>query len=182
MKMIWLAVTLGTGGAKPYFFEDMLELFRQFCGRKMRIVPEKKQVIKWMNRFPSGLDPRIIKLREENRDRILNIIIKKIEEGKIISSRFRFNPNMSYEQKFMEALEWWEHSRFHLKFAVRTPDDLNEMLGDSLDPDTMKILYSAEKAGIPFFVNPYYISLLHVRVPYFAIGADLAISRPRVRS
>jgi lysine 2,3-aminomutase len=39
----------------------------------------------------------------------------------------------------------------------------------------MKILYDAEKAGIPFFVNPYYLSLLHVRVPYFAIGADLAI-------
>ncbi len=32
-----------------------------------------------------------------------------------------------------------------------------------------------KKTGIPFFVNPYYISLLHVRVPYFAIGADLAI-------
>jgi hypothetical protein len=32
-----------------------------------------------------------------------------------------------------------------------------------------------QKAGIPFFVNPYYLSLLHVRVPYFAIGADLAI-------
>lgn len=175
MKMIWLAVTLGTGGAKPYFFEDMLELFRQFCGRKVRITPEKKQVMEWMNRFSSGLDPRIIKLREENRDRILNIITKKIEEGKIISSRFRFNPNMSYEQKFMKALEWWKDSRFHLKFAVRTPDDLNEMLGNSLDPDTMKVLYSAEKAGIPFFVNPYYISLLHVRVPYFAIGADLAI-------
>jgi lysine 2,3-aminomutase len=175
MKMIWLAVTLGTGGAKPYFFEDMLELFRQFCGRKIRIAPEKKQVMGWMNRFSSGLDPRIIKLREENRDRILNIITKKIEEGKIISSRFRFNPNMSYEQKFMKALEWWKDSRFHLKFAVRTPDDLNEMLGNSLDPDTMKVLYSAEKAGIPFFVNPYYISLLHVRVPYFAIGADLAI-------
>jgi lysine 2,3-aminomutase len=49
------------------------------------------------------------------------------------------------------------------------------MLGESLDPDTMKILYRARDAGIPFFVNPYYLSLLHVRVPYFAIGADLAI-------
>ena len=39
----------------------------------------------------------------------------------------------------------------------------------------MKILFEAEKKGIPFFVNPYYLSLLHVRVPYFAIGADLAI-------
>jgi lysine 2,3-aminomutase len=39
----------------------------------------------------------------------------------------------------------------------------------------MNILYEAEKKGIPFFVNPYYLSLLHVRVPYFAVGADLAI-------
>jgi lysine 2,3-aminomutase len=49
------------------------------------------------------------------------------------------------------------------------------MLGDSLDPDTMRILHTAQRRGIPFFVNPYYLSLLHVRVPYFAIGADLGI-------
>jgi lysine 2,3-aminomutase len=72
-------------------------------------------------------------------------------------------------------LEWWDDYRFHLSFAVRSPQLLNELLGNSLDPDTMKILYEAESAGIPFFVNPYYLSLLHVRVPYFAIGADLAI-------
>jgi lysine 2,3-aminomutase len=39
----------------------------------------------------------------------------------------------------------------------------------------MKVLYEAQSKGIPFFVNPYYLSLLHVRVPYFAVGADLAI-------
>ena len=50
-----------------------------------------------------------------------------------------------------------------------------DMLQLFLDPDTMKILYQARDKGIPFFVNPYYLSLLHVRVPYFAIGADLAI-------
>ncbi len=82
---------------------------------------------------------------------------------------------MSKEQKFLRALDWWEEYRFHLKFAIRSADLLNEMLGNSLDPDTMKILYSAESVGIPIFVNPYYLSLLHVRVPYFAIGADLAI-------
>jgi lysine 2,3-aminomutase len=75
----------------------------------------------------------------------------------------------------LKALEWWGDWQFHLRFAVRGPDELNEMLGESLDPDTMKILYDAQEAGIPFFVNPYYLSLLHVRVPYFAIGADLGI-------
>lgn len=175
IKMIWLAVTHGTGGAKPFFFEDMLELFRQFSGKSMPHLPTREEVEKWMKRYPSGLDPRIIKLREENRERILKIIIRKIDEGEISDAIYKFDPGMSGQQKFARALEWWQESRFHLRFAVRSPDLLNEMLGYSLDPDTMRILYSAEKAGIPFFVNPYYLSLLHVRVPYFAIGADLAI-------
>jgi lysine 2,3-aminomutase len=175
IKLIWLAVNHGTGGAKPCFFEDMIQLFRQFSGKQKRKLPTDKDVEKWMDRYPSGLDPRIIKLREENRERILNIIIDKIDQGLISDARYRFTGSLSREQKFLLALEWWRESAFHLKFAVRSPDLLNEMLGNSLDPDTMKILYRAEKAGIPFFVNPYYLSLLHVRTPYFAIGADQAI-------
>ena len=175
IKLIWLAVTFGTGGAKPYFFEDMLYLFRQFSGSYSREMPEKENLLGWMDRFPSGLDPRIVKLREENRDRIINILIQKLDDGEIKSERFQFTPKMSQEQKFLQMLEWWEDHRFHLSFAVRSPQLLNELLGNSLDPDSMKILFEAEEAGIPFFVNPYYLSLLHVRVPYFAIGADLAI-------
>jgi lysine 2,3-aminomutase len=175
IKLIWLAVTYGTGGAKPYFFEDMLYLFRQFSGTYQREMPEKDNLLDWMERYPSGLDPRIVKLREENRDRIINILINKLDAGEIKSERFKFASGMSQEQKFLLMLEWWEDYRFHLSFAVRSPLLLNELLGNSLDPDTMKILFEAEEAGIPFFVNPYYLSLLHVRVPYFAIGADLAI-------
>ena len=175
IKLIWLAVNYGTGGAKPFFFEDMLHLFRQFTGKSKRHLPKGAEVEEWMERYPSGLDPRIITLREENRDRILSIIIKKMDEGEISDSKFTFEPGMSYEQKLSRALEWWKDRAFHLRFAVRSPELLNELLGNSLDPDTMKLLYQAEEARIPFFVNPYYLSLLHVRVPYFAIGADLAI-------
>jgi lysine 2,3-aminomutase len=175
IKLIWLAVTYGTGGAKPFFFDDMLYLFRQFSGTYDRDLPTAEMLVDWMGRFPTGLDPRIVKLREENRDRIINILIDKLDEGEIKSQRFQFAPKMSQEQKFLQMLEWWDDYRFHLSFAVRSPQLLNELLGNSLDPDTMKILYEAESAGIPFFVNPYYLSLLHVRVPYFAIGADLAI-------
>jgi len=175
IKLIWLAVNFGTGGAKPYFFEDMLYLFRQFAGSYDRKLPSRELLTEWLERFPSGLDPRIVKLREENRERIINILIEKIDTGEIKSERYKFEPKMSHEQKYLQMLEWWDDYRFHLSFAVRSPLLLNELLGNSLDPDTMKVLYDAEKAGIPFFVNPYYLSLLHVRVPYFAIGADLAI-------
>ena len=175
IKLIWLAVNHGTGGAKPYFFDDMLQLFRQFSGKSERKIPKRSQVEKWMDRFPSGLDPRIVKLREENRDRIIDILIDKMDSGEIQDSRYNFTDHMSREQKFLKMIEWWKEYKFHLHFAIRNPDLLNEMLGYSLDPDTMKILYSAKEKGIPFFVNPYYLSLLHVRVPYFAVGADLAI-------
>ncbi len=175
IKTIWLGVTHGTGGAKPYFFEDLLHLFRQFRSENQPGRPKRAQVEKWMERFVSGLDPRIVHLREENRDRVIQVIIKKIENKKSTSKKYTFDESMSQEQKFLRVLEWWDDWKFHLHFAVRDPDELNEMLGESLDPDTMKILHEARDKGIPFFVNPYYISLLHVRVPYFAIGSDLGI-------
>jgi len=175
VKLIWLGVTFGTGGAKPAFFEDMLYLFRQLSGTYQKKIPSTKQVKAWMDRYPAGLDPRIVKLREENRNRIIEILIRKIDNGEISDKKYNFDSNLSYEQKQVKMLDWWSDHLFHLRFAIRSPDLLNEMLGNSLDPDTMKILYDAEKQGIPFFVNPYYMSLLHVRVPYFAIGADLGI-------
>ncbi len=175
IKMIWLAVNFGTGGAKPGFFKDMLQLFRQFTNRTRRNEPNAQKIAEWMSRFPSGLDPRIVRLREENRDRILNVFLDKMETGEISDPRYQFPDEMSREERFNQMLEWWKTSHFHLRMAIRSPHLLNEMLGNSLDPDTMKVLQAAEKAGIPFFVNPYYLSLLHVRVPYFAVGADLGI-------
>ena len=175
IRLLWLAVNRGTGGARPGFFDDMLHLFRQLTGRSERSSPNREQIEAWMERYPPGLDPRIVALREENRDRILNIIIDRMDRGEIHSPKFKFETGMSRTEKYQRAREWWKDMYFHLNFAVRSPELLHEMLGGSLDPDTMKLLYQARDKGMPFFVNPYYLSLLHVRVPYFAIGADLAI-------
>ncbi len=175
IRLLWLAVNRGTGGAKPDFFIDMIELFRQLRGKSLPKSPADKEILNWMERYPSGLDPRIIKLRQENRDRILTVLIEKMESGVIASDKYVFPEGISFEEKMKVALEWWENDRFHLHFAIRSPDILNEMLNFSLDPDTLKILDEAKEAGIPFFINLYYLSLLHVRVPYFAVGADLAI-------
>lgn len=175
IRLIWLAVIKGTGGAKPDFFIDMIQLFRQLRGESNQLIPDRDIIEKWMDRYPSGLDPRIVELRRENKERIINLLIDKIDSGEIPDKLYAFPDGLSYSEKQEFVREWWNHYKFHLRFAFRSPDLLNEMLGHSLDPDTMKILYDAEKVGIPFFVNPYYLSLLHVRVPYFAIGADLAI-------
>jgi len=175
LRLIWLAVTRGTGGAKPGFFIDMIMLFRQLRGDSKLPKFSPERVREWMERFPSGLDPRIIQVREENKQRIVRILMDQISNGKINSRRYFFEPGISEDEKLKKLLQWWDEHKFHLHFAIRSPELLNEMLDHSLDPDTMKLLKEAEQAGIPFFINPYYLSLLHVRVPYFAVGADLAI-------
>jgi len=174
-RFLWLAARFGKSGAEAPFFIDMLHLFRQFSGANVRRLPTRREVIGWMNRHPSGLDEQVQCLREENRDRILRVIIRKMEQNEISSSMFHFKPGLSDKEKFAAALEWWKLKNFHLAFAVRTPELLNEMLEYSLRPDTMETLHSAYEAGIPFFVNPYYLSLLNVRARQFAVGADLAI-------
>lgn len=174
-KQIWLAVHHGTGGGKPPFFEDMIQLFRQYSGKSERTLPPKEKVLAWMNRHPSGLAPEIIKIRKENRERILNIIIDRIDSGVIKSKRFSYEPDLTRQEKFSKSLEWWNDGKFHLRFAARSPDLLNKMLDYSLDPETMELLYEAQNAGIPFFINPYYLSLLNTSEPDFAVGADLAI-------
>jgi len=175
VKMMWLATNKGIGGAKPDFFLDMLELFRQLNGTLKPEIPPRAQVEDWMDRYPSGLEPKIADLRKDNRNRIIRIFIEKIDTGEMNSKRYSFEPGLTQEQKEEKMNEWWNESRFHLSFAVRSPELLNELLDYSLDPDTMDILYDAEEKGIPFFVNPYYLSLLNVQTPGFAVGGDLAI-------
>jgi lysine 2,3-aminomutase len=174
-KMLWLAYKYGLGGAQPNFFKDMIHLFRQFEGKSSRRLPSRQKVNNWMERFPSGIDPEIVKIREENKNRIISVITKKIDTGELKSSRYKFPQGISWEEKIELVNDWWNSHVFHLKFAVRDPDFLNELLGNSLDEETMDVLHKAHRRGIPFFINPYYLSLLNVDVPEFAKGADLAI-------
>ena len=175
IHLIWMAYHRGKGGAKAEFFLDMIHLLRQFTGSEKRVKPSKKRVLEWMDRHPSGMEPEIVKIREENRDRILKIIIKNIDNELIKSSTYSFEPGLSESAKLDLARTWWDDYRFHLKFAIRTPELLNEMLDYSLDPDTMSLLEQAKEAGIPFFVNPYYLSLLSVNTPGKYRSADMAI-------
>lgn len=173
--LIWMGVKKGAGGAKPLFFQDMIHLFRQFSGTLKRSQPDKHHVISWMQRWNHGMEPRIIKMREENKERIIRILAERIESCEPNDPKYFFEKSLSTAEKIEKVREWWNDHLFHLRFAVRTPGLLNELLDYSLDLDTQKLLERAEKKGIPFFVNPYYLSLLSTRTQDFAAGADLAI-------
>ncbi|MCF8219387.1 MAG: KamA family protein [Bacteroidales bacterium] len=175
-RILYLGIRHGTGGGKPAFFQDMTELFNQLNSNNENQKPKRQTIESWMDRHPSGLDKEIIEMRKENRDRIINILIDKIEKGKIQDRKFNFqNPEASRSEKFKTALKWWDDRVFHLRFAFRSPELINEMLGYSLTPETMDTLMEAREAGIPFFVNPYYLSLLNTRKIDGYIASDQAI-------
>lgn len=174
-KTLWLAARQGTGGAQSSFFRDMIHLFRQFTGSGNRQLPDRNTLKGWMDRHASGLDPEIIEIRKKNKERIMHILAQKIEKGELKSSKYAF-PKQSTQAERMALMEkWWQDHVFHLKFAVRKPELLNELLQYSLDQETMEVLYRAEKRGIPFFINPYYLSLLNAEKSDFGPGADWAI-------
>lgn len=175
IKVLWLAIKKGVGGGKPDFFEDMLYLFRQFKGTYEYKVPKKEEVQKWMAKHPSGLDPEIIKIRKKNKERIINIFIKKIDQGIIKDPKYFFQKGMSYEEKVTTMNKWWDESLFHLRFAIRKPHLLNEMLDFSLSAEQIASLEKAQRKGIPLFVNPYYLSLLNTRIHGFAAESDRTI-------
>jgi lysine 2,3-aminomutase len=175
LEWTWKAIRFNQIEAGPAFFRDMLHLFRQYNGISKREIPSKDKIREWMNRHPSGLDPGIVELREKNMERILHIVLDKMEKGEFRSQKFHFEEGMSREEKYKTMLGWLNNKTFHLHFAVRTPELLNEMLDHTLSEETMEILTKAKNAGIPFFVNLYYLSLLNVNEPTFAKNSDLAI-------
>ncbi len=160
VKILWLAIRHGKGNANKAFFSDMLFLFRQLNGKLEHTLPDREKLNRWMARHPTGLDKKIIAERQLNKDRIIRKIIQNIDLGLQKSRRFRFRPGSSFSEKYHQVTQWWNDYRFHLTFAIRHPDMLNEMLGNSLPEKTMKRLYDAREKGIPLFVNPYYLSLL----------------------
>lgn len=175
LRILWLAATRGVGGAKFDFFTDMLALFRQFNGIQAHSLPSKYEVLNWMDRYLDGNDKEVIKIHAKNKRRIIKVIVKKIDSGEWKSSSYTFASGISDNEKLKLVDEWWEDWRFHIKFAIRDPETMNEMLDFSITPDTINILEEAQKVGIPFFVNPYYLSLLNVREYEIGPGADQVI-------
>jgi len=174
-RVLWLAVHRQIGGGNEDFFTDMIFLFRQFKGKLRQNCPDKTRVEGWMDRWKTGLDEDIMKLHSQNKKRIIKLIIKKINRGLIRDSIYYFESNMTEEEKYDAVSKWWNERLFHLRFAIRSADSLNEFLDYSLNPETVDVLRQAERKGIPFFVNPYYLSLVLVNPPEHLVGQDLAI-------
>ncbi len=175
LKVMWLAAKHGTGNDQQTILKDMIELFRQFSSRNKWKIPSENKVRGSIDQHLTGLDPKIIELRLKNRDRILKKIIDKITQGVVRNSKYVFEAGLTESEKMKKALVWWNDRNFHLKFAVRSPEELNEMLDNSLAEKTILFLQQAGQKGFPTFIKPYYLSLINVNEPEFAIRADATL-------
>ncbi len=170
LQLLWKGLYRGHP-LHPDFIEDFHQLFRQLKKQDKMPRPSRQQVLAWMERHPSGLDAEVIREREENRDRILRWFIRKIDKGEIRDRKYFFTTEQTGDEKLATARRWWKDRLFHLRFAIRNPEHLQDILGDILPEETMDVLYAAREKGIPFFINPYYLSLLS----FHNDGSDLAI-------
>ena len=146
--------------------KDMLEdLYHTFCrceGVERRSIYSESKFAKQMKRWPSGLDKEIREKRVANKERIIALLINKIDKRVGTSGRYQFLEDMSYEQKAEQVREWWNDFRFHLAMAVKGPGELNLFLEESLSTKSMRMLSRAKKKKMPFFITPYYLSLLNI--------------------
>jgi len=98
-----------------------IDLYHQFdlLEYPVEILPDRALVKRQMNRWPTGLGPEVIAIRERNKERIIACLIKKIERRHSLSSRFQFAEGISYEEKEARVREWWNTARFHLSMAIK---------------------------------------------------------------
>ena len=143
-------------------FVELFQLFKRLQGENVPS-PSPQRIKSRNDRWDTGLDEEVREMRDENKERMLHLLIQKIENRKSKPSvRFHFEEGMSYEEKYQLVSKWWGDSRFHLSMAVKSPAELNRFLGNSLSSETMYLLNRARKKGMPFFATPYYLSLLNV--------------------
>ena len=140
-----------------------IDLYHQFdrLYHEEKELPDEKQVQQWMKRWPSGLNEDVRAIRRQNKERIISLLIQKIENRHAPSSRYLFPEGSTEEDKRRLVCQWWNEARFHLAMAVKSPTELNRMLGNSLSEETLQLYHKARKKGMPVFITPYYLSLLN---------------------
>ena len=164
LTLLWQFLTgrLENSEMPSDLFVDLFHLFRRLGGEEVPL-PSPQRVRSRTERWPSGQDEEVRAIRADNRERMLHLLVQKIENRKSKTpSRYLFAEGMTYDEKYRQVAAWWGDFRFQLAMAVKSPSELNRFLAGSLSSETMYLLSKARKKGMPFFATPYYLSLLDV--------------------
>ena len=83
-----------------------IDLYHQFdrLYHEEEELPDEKQVQQWMKRWPSGLNEDVRAIRRQNKERIISLLIQKIENRHAPSSRYLFPEGSTEEDKRLSLI------------------------------------------------------------------------------
>ncbi len=102
-----------------------------------------EEVDKWINRYESGLNDDAIIRRNKRRDRILDVLGASSED--------------------------WQDWHWHIRNIIRDVDELDKLV--MLTDEEKEAVSEARRAGLPFGITPYYLSLMDDE----ETGRDMAV-------
>ncbi|RLD62975.1 MAG: hypothetical protein DRI84_10280, partial [Bacteroidetes bacterium] len=159
---LWQAVREDKVYATSDFFDDITDLLdRAFTNKANKEITDD-QLLKRMQELPKGTDKKIVKRREDNKIRVIKGLIPIIESTKNPHKIYHFTSEVTIAEKLETVSKWWDDYRFHLRFAIRTVEQLQQTTDYRLPKSIIQNFELGVEKGIPIFINPYYLSLIHV--------------------
>lgn len=165
-QILFNSLKYGHINATSDFYLDLYFLFRQLYSKELFLYTYS-DLQQDMNRWPDGLDHSVLRVRRTRRHAILHHLLQHISNNPRQNSRYRFLSTDSEWNKLKKLVRWWNDHRFQLSMAARTPEEVNNLLEQSLSKSQMDILKDGYDQGIPIFITPYYASLLDVKGNHF---------------
>lgn len=161
-SLLWNFLNGGESNNSYDLYEDLYHLLSRAGGVKEIKPFSEARLQKHMKRWATGLDREVKLKRVSSKDRVFRLLVKKIDKKHPGSGRYIFEDGISHDEKIKKVEEWWSDFKFHLAMAIKSPGELNTFLGESLSTKTLRILNRARRKKIPFFITPYYLSLLNI--------------------
>jgi len=126
---------------KSGIYSDKVPAFLKREGTKAAVLRSTdlsrmaRESLNYMNKYPSGLDNKVIRKRSQHKQKIL---------------------------EYFKATELeWEDWKWHARHIIRDEDTLKSLI--RLDDDDYDAIKLARKSRIPFGITPYYLSLMDYR-------------------
>lgn len=175
ISLLWHSLRGENTEIHPDFLIDWYYLFEQLQANEYKL-PSVVQMENHWKRWKTGLDDDVFYERCGNRTFIQHMLVEKIDRRKNADSRYHFSEGMSFVEKQEKVRSWWFDHKFQLTMAIRSAEELNRFTGTTLSRRVLDVLRAAERKKIPFFITPYYLSLLSIK----AFGYDDAAIRSYV--
>lgn len=148
-------------GVSNDLYEELFQIFMRLYGKESGSKFSEAALHRHMRRWPTGLEKEIKERRSNAKRRVCELLVKKIDKKVNSVSKYQFEEGMTYQEKLTCVTEWWGDFKFQLAMAIKSPAELNTFLEESLSTKTMRLLNRAKNKKIPFFITPYYASLLN---------------------